>query len=130
MDAKTKSRFIALYSMILADGIIDAREMETLYRIGRENYGIPAEEINDAIRESGISFLIPETLNEKISFLYHLAEIALSDEDLDETEKTLLRKYALRMGFLEENANEIVDWLLEQVRHKKTLEQVLNEINN
>ncbi len=55
--------------MILADGIIDAREMETLYRIGRETYGIPAEEINDAIRESGTSFLIPETLNEKVSFL-------------------------------------------------------------
>lgn len=116
--------------MILADGIIDAREMEALYRIGRETYGIPADDINNAIRESGISFLIPETLNEKISLLYHLAEIALSDEDLDETEKTLLRKYALRMGFLEENANEIVGWLLEQVRHKKTLEQVLREINN
>lgn len=130
MDAKTKSRFIALYCMILADGIIDAREMETLYRIGRETYGIPADDINNAIRESGISFLIPETLNEKISLLYHLAEIALSDEDLDETEKTLLRKYALRMGFLEKNANEIVGWLLEQVRHKKTLEQVLREINN
>lgn len=130
MDAKTKSRFIALYCMILADGIIDAREMEALYRIGRETYGIPADDINNAIRESGISFLIPETLNEKISLLYHLAEIALSDEDLDETEKTLLRKYALRMGFLEKNANEIVGWLLEQVRHKKTLEQVLREINN
>ena len=62
-------------------------------------------------------------------FLYHLAEIALSDDDLDETEKTLLRKYALRMGFLEENANEITDWLLVQARQKKPLEQVLNEIN-
>ena len=129
MDAKTKSRFTALYCMILADGIIDAREMETLYRIGRETYGIPAEEINQAIRESGTSFLIPETLNEKVSFLYHLAEIALADDDLDDSEITLLRKYALRMGFLEENANEITDWLLEQARQKKTLEQVLNEIN-
>ena len=54
MDAKTKSRFIALYCMVLADGIIDARELEVLYRIGRDTYGIPAEEINNAIRESEI----------------------------------------------------------------------------
>ncbi len=34
------------------------------------------------------------------------------------------------MGFIEENAGKIADWLLEQARQKKSLEQVLNEINN
>jgi uncharacterized tellurite resistance protein B-like protein len=130
MDAKTKSRFIALYCMVLADGIIDARELEVLYRIGRDTYGIPAEEINNAIRESGTSFLTPGTLNEKVTLLYHLAEITLADEDLDDSEKALLQKYALKMGFIEENAGKIADWLLEQARQKKSLEQVLNEINN
>ena len=78
--------------MVLADGIIDARELEVLYRIGRDTYGIPAEEINNAIRESGTSFLTPGTLNEKVTLLYHLAEIALADEDLEDSEKALLQK--------------------------------------
>lgn len=52
MDYKLKARFLSLYSMILADGIIDAREMETLYRIGREEYGISQKEIDLAIKES------------------------------------------------------------------------------
>lgn len=56
--------------MILADGIIDAREMETLYRIGREEYGISQKEIDLAIKESGTPFHCPEDLPGKISFLY------------------------------------------------------------
>lgn len=54
--------------MILADGIIDAREMETLYRIGREEYGISQKEIDLAIKESGTPFHCPEDLPGKISF--------------------------------------------------------------
>ncbi len=130
MDEKLKSKFIALYCMILADGIIDIREMETLYRIGRENYGIEAETINNAVRECGTSFNLPEEPNEKIALLYNLAEIALADDNLDPSEKSLIKKYALRMGFLEENIDGIIKFLIEKARQKASLEQVLEEINN
>ena len=33
-------QFLELYRMVLADGIAHPKEMETLYRIGVENYGL------------------------------------------------------------------------------------------
>lgn len=46
--------------MILADGVVDSRELETVYRIGRENYGLSAEEIMSTVRDSGTSFILPD----------------------------------------------------------------------
>lgn len=44
MDERQKSHFLSLYCMILADGIIDAKEMETLYEIASRNYGLTPED--------------------------------------------------------------------------------------
>lgn len=128
MDDNLKSRFLALYCMVLADGVIDIKELETLYRIGREHYNVSADEINQAIRESGTSFIMPENLESKIRLLYNLTEIALADGVLDVTEKNLLKRYAKRMNFLDENIDDIVDWMVEKVKGKEPIEQVFKEI--
>lgn len=128
MDYKLKARFLSLYSMILADGIIDAREMETLYRIGREEYGISQKEIDLAIKESGTPFHFPEDLPGKISFLYQMSEIALADNQLDNSERSLICKYAKRMGFIEENINDIVDYLLQQAKAHVPVSDVIDNI--
>ena len=70
MDYKLKARFLSLYSMILADGIIDAREME----------------------------------------------------------RSLICKYAKRMGFIEENINDIVDYLLQQAKAHVPISDVIDNI--
>lgn len=128
MDYKLKARFLSLYSMILADGIIDAREMETLYRIGREEYGISQKEIDLAIKEGGTPFHCPEDLPGKISFLYQMSEIALADNQLDNSERSLICKYAKRMGFIEENINDIVDYLLQQAKAHVPVSDVIDNI--
>ena len=43
--SKKKLQFLDLYCMVLADGIVHPKEMETLYRIGLENYGLTEDEI-------------------------------------------------------------------------------------
>ena len=121
MDYKLKARFLSLYSMILADGIIDAREMETLYRISQK-------EIDLAIKESGTPFHCPEDLPGKISFLYQMSEIALADNQLDNSERSLICKYAKRMGFIEENINDIVDYLLQQAKAHVPVSDVIDNI--
>ena len=102
--------------------------METLYRIGREDYGLSAEEINSAIKESGTSFIVPEDLQGKVRFLYQLAEIAFADDQLDDSERKLMCKYAKRMGFLDENIDGIVDYLLQQAKDKRPIADVINDI--
>lgn len=130
MDEKLKSRFLGLYCMILADGVVDSRELETVYRIGRENYGLTEDEILTAIRDGGTSFELPVILNEKIELLYQLGEIAWADGKIEESEKDIMRKYALQMDFDSANIDAIVDYILDKVEHKVPLSEVIKEVND
>ncbi len=128
MNKEQQSRFLALYAMVMADGIVAVEELETLYRIGREDYGLSQEEINNYVLSSGTSFIIPEKFSDCIKILYEMAQIAWADKDIDATEKQLIRRYAMRMGFKEENAEEICDWLLEQAEKETPFEDVIKQI--
>ncbi|MCM1079408.1 MAG: TerB family tellurite resistance protein [Bacteroidales bacterium] len=130
MNELLKSHFLRLYSMVIADGIVEAKELEALYRIGRENYNLPAEEINRVIVESGTSFVAPENVEDRISILFQMAEIAWADGEVDKTERHLLTRYAIRLGFQSDNAEEIADYMLEQVKSGKKEKEVINEITN
>lgn len=127
---KLKSFFLAFYSMVLADGIVEAKELESLYRIGRESYNLTSEEINKYVVSAGTTFVMPEKLEDRISLLYDLAEIAWADGEIDETERTLLARYVVRLGFLEENADEITDFMLKQVKEGISKEDIIKEIVN
>lgn len=114
----------------MADGIVAAKELETLYRIGRENYHLTPDEINQYIVSVGTSFIVPESVEERIRILYELSEIAWADGEVDLTEKNLLHRYAVRLGFLEENAENIATFLLEQVKNGVSFKDVVKEITN
>lgn len=129
MNPQTQWRFLQLYCMVVADGIIDASELQTLYRIGRENYGLSPDEISEAVTEAGIPSGIPDRLNDQVQFLYELALIAWADGVIEDSEKELLCRYALKMGFLESNIAGIIDFLLEKAQHNAPIEEVLSEIN-
>ncbi len=128
MNKKMKSEFIELYKMVLADGDVAPEEMEVLYRIGTKEYNVSLEEINVAIRDADTTFFIPETLDGKVRLLYHLAEIAWADGKIEESEKTLLKRYTDLFGFIEENQDALVDYMLEQVKEKVDLQSIINQL--
>ena len=130
MEEILKSRFLSLYCMVMADGIVEAKELEALYRIGRENYHLTAEEINKNVVSAGTSFVAPDKMEDRISILYELAEIAWADGGIDETEKTLLARYAVRLGFKEENAEGISEFMLQQVKDGVSQKDVISQIMN
>ena len=130
MEELSKSRFLSLYCMVMADGVVEAKELETLYRIGRENYHLTPEEINKNVVTAGTSFVAPDKMEERISILYEMAEIAWADEEIDDTEKSLLARYAVRLGFKEENAADISDFMLQQVHEGVGQDEVIRQIMN
>lgn len=130
MEEIMKSRFLSLYCMVMADGVVEAKELETLYRIGRENYHLTPEEINQYVLSAGTSFVAPNRLEERVSILYELAEIAWADGQIDDTEKSLLTRYAIRLGFKKENADNIADFMLEQVNNGISQDDVIKQIVN
>ena len=130
MDELLKSRFLSLYCMVMADGVVEAKELETLYRIGREIYHLTPEEINKNVVAAGTSFIAPDRLEDRISILYEMAEIAWADGKIDETEKSLLARYAVRLGFLSKNANDIAEFMLQQVKDGVARTEIVNQIMN
>lgn len=129
MDAFLKSQFLSLYCMVLADGVIDARELETLYRIGVEQYGLTQEEITETVRNAGSSFIMPETLSDKIRFLFNMAQIAYADGEIDDTEKELLRRYIIKMGFEVDNVERISNFLFDSVKNGVGVEEIIKAAN-
>lgn len=129
MKESFKQLFLGLYSMVVADNETDPREMEALYQIGRD-YGLTNDEINDAIINSKVELYTPVEINEKIRFLCQLAVIAWADGKVVEPEREMLKQTAKRLGFLDENLDEIVEFLLEKAKVETPIEDVIMEINN
>lgn len=129
IDAKKKLQFLDLYSMVMADGIVHPKEMETLYRIGIEDYGLTEEEITNSVKSSGFSMVIPELPEERIAVLYEMAEIAWADGKLEESERNMLRRYAALYEVKEDSIDELVDILLDKAKNGIEKKQVLDELN-
>lgn len=125
---ETKARFLGLYCMVLADGVIDTRELETLYRIGTETYGIKPEVITASIKDAGSSFIFPKKFEDKVRFLYELAQIAWADGVLEEAEVALIKSYAIRMGFEKQYSDGISDYLLSKAKASTPFNSIIHEI--
>lgn len=130
MSERQKARFLSLYCMVLADGVVDVKELEVLYRIGRVNYQLTPDEINKMIVGAGTSVPVFESFDDKIELLYQMAEIAWADGKIEDTERNLMKKYAIRFGFIEENVPGIIDFLLEKAKNGVPPQDVINEIKN
>jgi len=131
MNENEKKMFLGLYQMLLADAEVHPNELEQLYLIGKEKGGVSENEIQHAIFSPN-TLVSLESLNDddRIEYLYNLARIAWADGRIDEKELEIIRDASKRLGFTEENAVEITEFLLEQAKEKKAFEQVLQTIKN
>lgn len=128
-STKEKMRFLDLYCMVMADGIVHPKEMETLYRIGLENYGLSEADINEGVKSAGVSSVIPELPEERIAVLYEMAIIAWADGVLEESERNMLRRYAAMYGVNEDSIDELVNFLLDKAKSNADEKDVINELN-
>lgn len=116
--------------MVIADGLISPKELEFIYQLGKDVYHLSEDEINKYIVSADVSFVIPETVEDKVRVLYQLAMVAWADGDIDNHERDLLKRYVVRYRFEEDNADGIVDYLIDRVKNNTPVESVLNEILN
>lgn len=131
MNENDKKMFLGFYQMLLADAEVHPNELKMLYEIGKEKGCISENEIQQVIFSPN-SFVSLESLSddERIEYLYNLSRMAWADGKIDDKEKEVLRGASKRLGFAEENSNEISEFLLEQAKEKKSFEEVLQTIKN
>lgn len=111
--------------MVMADGIAHPKEMETLYRIGIEKYNLSEEEIGKDIAAGGSSTVVPELFEERILVLYEMAIIAWADGIIEDSERNLLRRYAVQYGVQEDKADELINFLLEKAKDNTNESEVI-----
>lgn len=128
MDDVVKRHFFDLYCLALSDGYLDFTELQTLYDIGVE-HGITPEQINQLVLTANIEAKVPETVPERVECLYDLTRMAWADGKIAPEEQSIIKKCVIRYGFLEENAEGIVNYFIESVKDNKSKTDILNEIN-
>ncbi|MCT3760241.1 hypothetical protein HZQ19_15305 [Elizabethkingia anophelis] len=125
-----KVHFLRLYQMALSDDDFSLAELKMLYKIAEER-GVPAESLDEILLSPvNTKNILPQTIEEKIAYLYDLVLMILSDGRIDINERIALEKYIRLFGFTEENISAIAEYLLEAVRNGKTKNDILHEIQN
>ncbi len=129
MTIQLKSHFLRLYQMALTDDNFDVLELQMLYHFAEER-GIPKEELdklflNPVNQESNI----PEDLATRIEYLYDLTRIMWADKKINDDELNTLKKYCQKFEFLDENIDELVDYLIDCVKKGIEKREIINQLN-
>lgn len=118
MTSELHMHFLNLYAMALADSQFDEKEIAVLYKLGEER-GVAKETIDTMLlnppHDGQVN--IPDTLIEKISFLYDYAKMILADGVIHDDEVNTLEKFCIKFQFEEENVPTIAKLLIEAARN-------------
>jgi uncharacterized tellurite resistance protein B-like protein len=115
LDPVKLEHFRNLISLVAADGKIEEIEKITLSKIAFER-GIPMERFNIMLLKANeYKFLIPQNNIEREKQLNDMIELALVDGDFDPAEYDLIAMVAGKLGFSEEEFEEIVSVFKEQL---------------
>jgi len=128
ISTELKSHFLRLYQMAFSDDNFDVLEMQMLYKFAEER-GLTKDQLNDILLNPSHDTSIPETLEERVGYLYDLAVMIWADEKVTEDEYNTLKKYCKKFEFLDENIPEMVDYLLECAKSGTDKDKIINELN-
>ena len=133
MTESLKSHLLNLYALALTDAQFDEREIFLLYKIAGEK-GIPKEELDHLLlNPATLKFQFPDTVEQRIEYLYDYAKMVLADDHVDENEMKTLEKFCLRFDFDEQNTPVIIDLLITAAKNKvpnADLIQFVHQQNN
>ena len=124
-----KGHFIRLYQMALTDDNFNVLELQMLYHFADER-GIPKEELdklflNPVSQESDV----PEDLSTRIEYLYDLTRIIGADEKVTDDEMNTLKKYCKKFEFLDENIDDLANYLIDCVQKGVQKHEIINQLS-
>lgn len=122
-------KFSHLYDMIMADGVIDPREIKLFHQIGHTVYHLTNDEIVESIAVAGNSVVNPKTEEDYLRLLYELALMAWADGNVCDQEKELLCNKAKQFGVKESLIEELVNRLLGLAKEKAGEDDVIKQLN-
>ncbi len=125
---RMKGRFAAVARVLFADGTFDPDEKKFLDKLAVKL------EITDAEYEEILENPLKYELNppylyiERLESLYNIARVVHHDHHLGDKQETLLRKFAIALGFTTSNVDYIVNKALTLIDKKVDLETFISEM--
>lgn len=130
ISTELKSHFLRLYQMALTDDKFDILELKTLYKFA-EDRNVPKEELDRLLLNPvDHTSTIPKDINTRIEYLYDLAYMILVDGIITEDEKNTLIKYCKKFEFLEENVEQLSEYLLDCIKKGISKEDIIKTLNS
>lgn len=125
-----KAHFLRLYQMAICDDDFSPLELKMLYKTAEER-GISSKKLDEILLNPiNSKSLIPETIEEKVEYLFDLTVMIWADGVVTENELSALNKYVALFGFVEENVKDIAGYFIEAVKQGKTKQDILNDLKN
>jgi uncharacterized tellurite resistance protein B-like protein len=122
-----KEAFIYLVQISRIDGKIQNDEMELLHREGRK-FGLTDPEIDKLIHsEKDHHYHPPYSLQDKFEHLHNLAEMILADDVVRESEKKMIKRFAIEAGFDDSKIDGIMDILIDGVKSNTDEEELFRK---
>ncbi len=123
----SREHYIHLIQVSKIDGKISPSEMEMLHKEGRK-FGLTDPEIDKLINsESQHHYQPPYSLSEKFEHLYNVTEMILADDVITESEKRMIKRFAIEAGFSDDVIEGLLDLLFIGVNEGKDEELLFKE---
>jgi hypothetical protein len=120
-----KEHFIHLIQVSRIDGKISSKEMEMLHKEGRK-FGLTDPEIDELINtDIHHRYHPPYSLKDKFEHLYNVAEMILADDVITESEKKMIRRFAIEAGFNDKVIDKLMDLLFVGIKNNESEESLL-----
>jgi hypothetical protein len=121
-----KEFFFNLIQVSKSDGKIAEAELKSLYKTGKK-FGLTDPEIDQMIiAEGNVHYVAPYSLEEKFEHLYNVATMILADNIIDDSEKRLIRKFAIEAGFNDKVIDKLLNLLFEGIRNNENEESLFD----
>ncbi len=129
LSTELKSHFLRLYQMAITDDNFSPLELKMLYQFA-EDRNIPTNELDKILLTTTDKLVIPENVEKRIEYLYDLARMIWADGIVTEDEKITLKKYCRKFEFIDENIDELSEYLLDSVEKGLTIKDIINQLNS
>lgn len=118
-----KDHYLHLIQISRADGKISPDELDLLHKEGKK-FGLTDPEIDQLIQSEALHhYLPPYSLDEKFEHLYNVAQMILADSVVSDSERKMIRRFAIEAGFEDNSIDKLLKILLEDLN--KESEEVL-----
>ena len=127
---RMKGRFAAVVRVLFADGKFDPDEKKFMDKLAVK-LEISNEEYEE-ILENPLKYELnpPYLYVERLESLYNIARVVHHDHHLGDKQETLLRKFAIALGFSTSNVDYIVNKALTLVDKKVDLDTFIYEMEH